>query len=426
MTHTIDSLRRRRLLQSAGAAAGLGLLPAIVRASEILPKKGRRVVVVGGGFGGTIAAKILRIADPKLEVVLVERDATYTACPTSNLVLAGTRRIEENQFGYQALTDKHGVIVVHDEVTAVDPGKKQLVLTKGTLSYDRLILSPGIDFTTEKIAGYGADTAQKIPHAWKAGAQTVLLRRQLEAMKDGGVVVVSIPTAPFRCPPGPYERICLIGEYLKAAKPKSKIIVLDGNPDIASKGALFRAAWSKHYAGLIDYRPGQSAVKVDAAAMAIGTEVDEVKADVLNLIPPQRAGSIAIAAGLADEGGRWCPVDPVSFLSTKAKDIHVIGDACIAAPMPKSGFSANSQAKVCALNLVAELNGEKPTDFSAANICYSFVSSREAISIAAVYKVEGGKIVAVPGAGGLSPEASKLEADYGRAWFANIIAEMKA
>ena len=425
MSQFIDSLQRRRVIQSLGAAAGFGMMPAIVRAAEIVPKKGRRVVVVGGGFGGTVAAKILRITDPTTEVVLVERDTTYTACPTSNLVLAGTRRIEENQFGYGNLSKKHGVIVVHDEVTAVDAGKKQLVLTKGTLSYDRLILSPGIDFVTDKIAGYGADTEQKMPHAWKAGAQTVLLRKQLEAMKDGGVVAISIPTAPYRCPPGPYERICLIAEYLKAAKPKSKIIVLDGNPDIAAKGKLFRAAWEKHYAGLIDYRPGQSAMKVDAAAMMIGSEVEDIKADVINLIPPQRAGQIAIAAGLADEGGRWCPVNPVSFASTKAENIHVLGDACVANPMPKSGFSANSQAKVCALNMVAEFNDEKPTDFSAANICYSFVTSNEAISVAAVYKVNDGKIAAVEGAGGLSPAASKLEADYGKAWFANILAEMK-
>lgn len=425
MTHTIDSLQRRRIIQSVGAAAGIGLLPGIVRAAELLPKKGRRVVVVGGGFGGTVAARILRTADPKLEVVLVERNTTFTACPTSNLVLAGTRKIEENQFGYQGLADRHGVVVIHDEVTAVDAGKKQLVLSKGTLSYDRLILSPGIDFVTDKIAGYGTATADTVPHAWKAGAQTLLLRKQLEAMPDGGVVVVSIPTAPYRCPPGPYERICMIGEYLKAAKPKSKIVVLDGNPDIASKGALFRAAWAKHYAGLIDYRPGQSAMKIDAAKLTISSEVEDIKGDVINLIPPQRAGQIAIAAGLADEGGRWCPVNPVNFASTKDENIHVIGDACIANPMPKSGFSANSQAKVCALNLVAELNGDKPTDFSAANICYSFVTSNEAISVAGVYKIDGGKIVAVPGAGGLSPAASKLEADYGRAWFANIMAEMK-
>lgn len=425
MIKHIESLQRRRIIQSLGAAAGFGLMPAIVRAAEIVPKKGRRVVVVGGGFGGTIAAKILRMSDPKTEVVLVERDSTYTACPTSNLVLAGSRKIEENQFGYKALADKHGVVVVHDEVTAIDADKKQVVLTKGTLSYDKLILSPGIDFATEKIAGYGGDTDQKIPHAWKAGAQTVLLRKQLEAMKDGGVVAISIPTAPYRCPPGPYERICMIGEYLKAAKPKSKIIVLDGNPDIAAKGKLFRAAWEKHYGGMIDYRPGQSAMKIDAAAMTIGTEVEDVKADVINLIPPQRAGKIAIATGLADEGGRWCAVNPTTFESKKAENIHVIGDACVANPMPKSGFSANSQAKVCALNLANTFNGDDPVDFSAANICYSFVTSNEAISVAAVYKIDDGKIVAVEGAGGLSPAASKLEADYGKAWFANIVAEMK-
>jgi len=263
-----------------------------------------------------------------------------------------------------------------------------------------------------------------MPHAYIAGEQTALLRKQLEAMKDGGTVVVAIPLSPFRCPPGPYERISQMASYFKKTKPKSRIIVLDANPDIVSKGALFKKGWEKHYKGMIDYRGGNKVVKVTPAAMTVHTEVEDIKADVINLIPPQKAGKIAEIAGVIGADKRWCPVDQLTFESKKVPGIHVIGDACIAGGMPKSGFSANSQAKICALNLVATMNGKKPIEPSAANVCYSFVTDKEAISIAAIYRLVEGVMTAVPNAGGVSPDLSELEGRYARAWLENIKSEM--
>lgn len=416
---------RRDALKILGAATLSSLAGTSQAAFDPLKAGGKRIVVLGGGLGGTIAAKTLRIADPSLEVVLIDRFARHTMCPGSNMVIGGTRTIEQNSFGYEQLVSKYGIHFIQDEITAIDGAKKLLVGKTGNLAYDRLIVSPGIDFRFDEIAGYDpGSTPQLMPHAWIGGEQTMLLRRQIEAMKDGGNVIVSIPLAPFRCPPGPYERISQMAWYFKQAKPKSKIIVLDANPDIASKGALFRKGWAKNYPGLIDYRASNKVVKVSPQTMTVHTEVEDLKADVINLIPPQKAGRIAEAAGLLGEDKRWCPVDPVTFESKKVPGIHVIGDSCIAGAMPKSGFSANSQAKICALNLVATLSGKKPVDPSAANICYSFITDREAISIAAVYRVTDGAYAAVAGAGGLSPDASELEGRYGRSWLENIRAEM--
>ena len=416
---------RRDTLKVLGAAT-LGSLAGHSHAAfDPLKAGGKRIVVLGGGFGGTIAAKALRIADPSLEVVLVDRNTRHAMCPGSNLVIAGTRTMDQNSFIYDQLVYKHGIRFIQDEVTAIDAAKKMLVGKTGSLAYDRLIVSPGIDFRFDEIAGYDpATTPLLMPHAWIAGEQTLLLKKQVEAMKDGGTVIVSIPLAPFRCPPGPYERISQMAWYLKKAKPKSKIIVLDANPDIASKGALFRKGWEKHYKGMIDYRASNKVVKVSPQTMTVHTEVEDLRADVINLIPPQKAGAIAEKAGLLGDDKRWCPVDPVTYESKKVPGIHVIGDSCIAGPMPKSGFSANSQAKICALNLVATLGGKKLIDPSASNICYSFITDREAISVAAVYRVTDGVITAVPGAGGLSPDASELEGRYGKSWLDNIRAEM--
>jgi sulfide dehydrogenase [flavocytochrome c] flavoprotein subunit len=423
----MPSQKRRSLIQSLGAGGALAALPHFARGAEPAAKSSRRVVVVGGGFGGTIAAKTLRFADPSLEITLVERNRLFTACPGSNLVLGGTRRIEANQFGYENLAAKHGIKVVHDEVSGLDAANKTLKLAAGTIAYDRLIVSPGIDFRFAELRGYDpVETPKVIPHAWKAGEQTLLLRRQLEAMADGGTVVINVPLPQFRCPPGPYERICQIAWYLKQAKPKSKIIVLDANPDILSKPALFRKAWAKHYPGMIDYRASQGVVGVTTATKTVHTETEDIRGDVVNLIPPQRAADFALAAGLVPAGQHWCPVDPTTYESKLLPGVHVIGDACDAAPMPKSGFSANTQAKVCGLNVAALLNDRKPIEPSTANVCYSFVSDREAVSIAAVYKAEDGKIVAVKGAGGLSPDLSETEAQFGRAWLANILAEMSS
>ena len=418
---------RRDTLKALGAVSLASVAGTSQAAFDPLKTNGKRVVIVGGGFGGTIAAKSLRIADPNLEIVLVDRNKSHVMCPGSNLVIGGLRTMEANTFSYEKLADKYKIKVIQDEVTSIDTAKKLVVGTTGGLAYDRLIVSPGIAFRFDEIAGYDpATTPQVMPHAWIAGEQTALLRKQVEAMKDGGTVIVSIPLAPFRCPPGPYERISVMASYLKKNKPKSKIIVLDGNPDIVSKGALFRKAWDKHYKGIVEYRASHKVVKVSPQTMTVHTEVEDIKGDVINLIPPQKAGKIAELAGLVGDDKRWCPVDHVTFESKKVPGVYVIGDASSAGAMPKSGFSANSQAKICALNLVASLNGKKPIDPSASNICYSFVTEKEAISIAAVYRVTDGAMTAVTGAGGLSADASELEGRYAISWLENIKAEMSS
>jgi sulfide dehydrogenase [flavocytochrome c] flavoprotein chain len=416
---------RRRFLSVAGLA--LAGLPFVARSAELLPKTGRRVVVIGGGFGGAIAAKHVRMEDPSIEVVLVERSNTYVACPFSNLVIGGSRDIQDNAITYDGLAARHGIQVLNEEVTAVDPGSKTVVTAAGTLRYDRLVVAPGIDFRYEEIEGSDpAATPRTMPHAWKAGEQTLLLRSQLEAMRNGGTVVIAIPLAPFRSPPGPYERACQIAWFLKARKPKSKIIVLDANPDIVAKGPLFRKAWKELYPGLVDYRPGSKVAKVNAATLTVDTGVESVKGEVINLIPPQKAGAIAHQAGLVGEDRKWCPVNQVSFESQRVPGIHVIGDACSAGAMPKSAFSANSQGKVAAINLVALMNGREPVAPAEINVCYSFVNEREAMAVSAVYRVLGDSTVAVPGAGGLSSEYSVLEGLHARSWMQNILEEMSS
>lgn len=423
----MSNMNRRSFIGLLGAAAGLGLAgaPAIVSAAELLPKKGRRVVVVGGGYGGTIAAKHIRLHDPSIEVVLIERNRSFVSCPFSNLVVGGFRDIRDNTIAYDKLAANHGIHVVYDEVAAIDTAARKVVVSGGSLGYDRLVLSPGIDFRFEEIEGYDpVETPKLIPHAWKAGEQTLLLRRQLVDLPKGGTVVMSIPLAPFRCPPGPYERISMMAWHLKHHNPGAKIIVLDANPDIVSKGALFRKAWEKHYRGMIDYRSGNRVLKVDGRKRSVDNGVEEIRGDLVNLVPPQKAGLVAHRAGVVGEDGKWCPVDPLSFESTLVKGVHVIGDACMAGAMPKSGYSANSQAKVCATNLVRLMNGQELVDPSHANVCYSYVTEREAISVAFVYKVEGGKTVAVPDSGGVSPDLSEEEAVYAQSWIRNILHEM--
>jgi sulfide dehydrogenase [flavocytochrome c] flavoprotein subunit len=422
-------MNRRGFIKLLGAATGVGLAgaPFISNANtaEIMPKKGRRVVVVGGGYGGSIVAKYIRMNDPSIEVVLIDRDKTYISCPFSNLVIGGSRKLEENMITHDGLASNHGVKLVYDEVTGIDTAAKKVVLSGGTMSYDRLVLSPGIDFRFEEIEGYDpVETPKIITHAWKAGEQTLLLRKQLENMTAGGTVVLSIPMTPFRCPPGPYERISQIAWYLKNHKPGSKIIALDANPDIVSKKGLFLKGWKKHYDGMIEYRPGNKVIKVDTKKLSVDTGVEEVAGAVVNLIPPQKAGLIAHAAGVVGDDKKWCPVEHYSFESTIVKDVHVIGDAAIAGKMPKSGYSANSQAKVCALNIVQKMNGKDMIDPSHVNVCYSFITDKEAISVAAVYKVAGGTTIAVPNAGGVSPDLSELEGTYARSWIKNILTEM--
>jgi sulfide dehydrogenase [flavocytochrome c] flavoprotein subunit len=388
---------------------------------------GRRVVVVGGGYGGTIAAKYIRMLDASIEVVLIEPNKQFISCPFSNLYIGGLLKdLTTLTIGYDKLAANHGIKMVYDLVTAIDPAKKTVTVSTGTIDYDRLVISPGVDFRAEELEGYNiATTPEIMPHAWKAGPQTILLRQQLEAMPNGGTVVLTVPVSPFRCPPGPYERTSMIAMYLKQYKPKSKIIVLDANPDIASKAGLFRKGWKKHYEGIIDYRKAQKVTAVDEKARSVFVEgIEEIKGDVVNVIPPQRAGNIAKVAGLIGPDKAWCPVNATTFESTLQKNIHVIGDACSAGAMPKSGYSANSEAKVCATNLVAMMNGKETTELSGINTCFSYLSAKEAVSVAAVYTVKDGAIIAVPNSGGVSPDLSELEAIYAESWLKNILTEM--
>jgi len=388
---------------------------------------GRRVVVVGGGYGGTIAAKYIRMMDKTIEVVLIEPNKQFVSCPFSNLYIGGLLPdLSTLTIGYEKLAANHGIKMLHDTVTAIDAVKKTVTVSTGTIDYDRLVLSPGIDFRTEEIEGYNLATTPLImPHAWKAGPQTILLRKQLEDMPNGGTVVLTIPLAPFRCPPGPYERTSMIAMYLKQHKPKSKIIVLDANPDIVSKAGLFKKGWKKHYEGIIQYRGAQKVTAVSEKARSVFIEgMEEVKGDVVNVIPPQRASRIASVAGLIGPDKNWCPINGTTFESTMQKNIHVIGDACNAGAMPKSGYSANSEAKTCATNVVALMNGKETTEMSGINTCYSYISAKEAVSVAGVYAVKDGSIISVPNSGGVSPDLTEVEAVYASSWLKNILIEM--
>ena len=412
---------RRHFLKLSAAA---GLAPAVVSA------QGRaKVVVIGGGFGGATAARTLKSLQPALDVTLVEPNPVYTSCPFSNAVLANLREIDRQQFGYDGIKSA-GVTVAQTSATAVDAEAKSVTLADGNrLSYDRLVMTPGIDFNWGAIAGYDEAAAQKMPHAWKAGDQTVLLRRQLQAMDDGGLVVMSAPANPFRCPPGPYERASLIAYWLKIWKPKSKLLLLDSK-DAFSKQRLFQNGWAELYPGMIEWVPlskGGKVTSVDPATLTLTTEFASHKAAVANVIPPQKAGAIAAQAGVADRTG-WCPVEPVAFESTLRPGIHVLGDAAIMGGMPKSAFAANAQAKVCAAALVRLLAGDKPQDPILINTCYSLMAADYGISIAGVYRPDKGQLTDIPGAGGSSPLVAVgglrgQEALYASSWFRTITAE---
>ena len=388
-----------------------------------------KIVVVGGGFGGATCARALHIADPGFDVTLVEPNPVFTACPFSNAVIAGLRDIEAQRFGFDAVRAE-GIAVAQDQAIAVDSQARRVTLRGGSvLDYDRLVLAPGIAIRWDALPGYDEAAAAVMPHAWLAGEQTLLLRRQLEAMADGGTVVISAPANPFRCPPGPYERASLIAHYLKQAKPRSKLIVLDAK-DGFSKQRLFQAAWQQLYPGLLEWvslSNGGKVSSVDAKTGTVVTDFASYKADVVNIIPPQRAGTVAGAAGAADRTG-WCPIDPVSFESRLLPNIHVIGDAAIAGAMPKSAFAANAQAKVCASAVAALLHDEPPQPPKLINTCYSLVAPEYGISIAGVYHSSGGQLAEVEGAGGVSPldappDFRALEASYAEAWFRTITAE---
>jgi sulfide dehydrogenase [flavocytochrome c] flavoprotein subunit len=421
-------ITRRGFIQTAGAATAAGMIgmPYIALGAS------KKVVVVGGGTAGATAAKYIRMADPSTDVTLIEANSNYYTCYMSNEVLGGDRSMDSIKFGYSGL-GKHGVKVVHAQVTGIDAKARVVKTSDGSsYSYDRCVVAPGIDFQWDKIEGYDAKVAEKIPHAWKAGPQTALLRNQLEAMKDGGVVVIAAPPNPFRCPPGPYERASQIAMYLKQHKPKSKVMIFDPKPNFSKQG-LFAGAWKKMYGyqsdnAMIEWH-GQDeeagVVKVNAASNSIVTAFgDEIKADVLNVIPAQKAGAIAFAAGLTNDGG-WCPVDLGTFESKIHPNIHVLGDASIATDMPKSGYSANSQAKVCAAAIVAMMNGQEPGTPSYVNTCYSIAGKDYAFSVAAVYRLteDRSKIASVSGGltpGDASPDVFKREVAYAHSWYNNI------
>ena len=391
----MTTLSRRQFLRTSGTGVGLGLLAAgglTGCATTIGPKTGRRVVVIGGGWGGATAAKYVRLADPSIEVVLLEPNKEFVSCPFSNLVLSGVKSIESMTFGYDGLR-RHGVKILHQAATAIEPDKKRVRVGDDSIEYDRLIVSPGIDFLWEQVEGLPA-AKDTVLHAWKAGPQTVALARQLQSMADGGVFVMSIPLMAYRCPPGPYERACQVAWYLKTNKPRAKLIVLDANKNIVSKTGLFQAAW-KAYPNL-EYRPANRVEKIDTSTREVTTEIgDRVKYDVINLIPPQRAGAIAVQADLVGADKRWCEVNHVTYESVKHKNIHVVGDATIGLPVPKSGTIANAMGKICANAVVHLLNGKEPPLMPPVNVCYSWVSDREAIAVINAYRIAQGKVVMI-------------------------------
>ena len=412
----------RRDFLKAGAAAAVAASFPLLPGCATTPS-GARVVVIGGGFGGATAAKYIRLWDPSIDVVLVEREPGFTSCPISNLVLAGYASMREISHGYDGLR-AHGVQVVQDEVVAVDAAKRTLRLARGgDLGYERLVVSPGIDFMYNEIQGYEpAMQAGGVLHAWKAGPQTEALRAQLEQMRDGGVYALSIPLAPYRCPPGPYERVSMVAAYFKQAKPRSKVLVLDANPDVTSKGGLFKRAWADLYKGLIEYRGNAKAIGVSPGAIRL--EVEDVKADVLNVVPPHRAGDIALKAGLITHNNRWCEVDWRSMESKKVPGIHVLGDATLSAPgMPKSGSMANNHGKIAAAAIVELLRGRAPEPQKIINTCYSFVSQKEAIRVSSVHQWDGKTLTPVKGAGGVSPARSEAEASFAWNWARTIWAD---
>jgi sulfide dehydrogenase [flavocytochrome c] flavoprotein subunit len=424
------SFNRRDVLKTAAAgvaaAAGAATFPMPALAQNADP----RVVVVGGGFAGATCARMLKRLDPRIAVTLVEANQTFTACPFSNEVIAGLRDLKEQQFGYNKIADDK-VVTAFDQASAVDTQGRMVTLAGGTrLPYDRLVLAPGIDLRWDSVPGYTEAAAERMPHAWKAGAQTLLLRRQLEAMPDGGLVIIAAPANPYRCPPGPYERASQIAYYLKTQRPKSKLIILDAK-DAFSKQRLFQNAWKELYPGLIEWvslSSGGKVSAVDAASMTVETDFAKYMPAVANIIPPQKAGRIAELAGVADRTG-WCPVEPFGFESTLQPNIHVIGDACIAGAMPKAGFAGNAQAKVCAAALVRLLAGQRPDEPRLINTCYTIVAPEYGITVAAVYRPVNGQLVEVQGAGGTSPvdapkSTREQEAKLADGWFKTITGEI--
>lgn len=427
------TLQRREVLQLLGAGS---VLSALGGCATIGAAPSGRVVVIGGGYAGATAAKYIRMwSEGKVDVTLIEPRERFVSCPMSNLIIGGSKSIDYITHPYDGLVKRHGVKLVRDTATTVDPDKRTVRTASGqTFPYDRLIVAPGIEFMWEQIPSMAKNPdagAQVAPHAWIAGPQTLLLRQQLEAMPDGGVAVIAIPKAPYRCPPGPYERACQIAFYFKAKKPKSKVLILDANEDIQSKKGLFTKVWNEDYKGLVEYRPNHVVTDIDLATRTLKFETaEDVKANVVNLIPNQRAGAIARAAGVVTANNRWCEVDFLSYESIKVKNVHVLGDAIQIAPgMPKSGHMANQQAKVCAAAVIALLSGSSVSSTPVVtNTCYSMTNDTDTVHVASVHQYDAAKktMLTVPGSGGLSPAPTALEGKYAFAWAQNIWADMLA
>ena len=422
--NTLKNFSRRQWLQRVGGTtlAGTVLLsvPSFARAAQ------PNVVVIGGGFGGATAARYIKRRYPQADVTLIEPSKHYYTCPFSNLYLAGLREFDELGHGFEDLKAQ-GIHVIHDLATVVDADKKQVQVGSSgqALSYDKLLLAPGVDIKWNALEGYDEAASLLAPHAWKAGPQTQLLKEQLEAMPDGGVFLMVAPENPFRCPPGPYERASMVAHYLKHNKPKSKILILDAKDNFSKQG-LFQQGWEQHYGDMIEWVPYSQdgkVIRVDAEKRQVETEFGEIhQADVLNVIPPQKAGAIAAAAGVTDASG-WVPVHTDTFESKLVPDIYVVGDATIASPMPKSGFSANAQAKVAAAAIVNSLLDQPTAEPYFANTCYSLIAPEHGISVANAYALEDQKLIET--SGGVSPidgDATfrQLEAEYGSAWYQAI------
>lgn len=416
---------RRHFIKAIGASGLLVSSYALLSACATNTKKSAKgtVVIIGGGYAGATAAKYVRLwSENNIDVVVIEKSIQFVSCPLSNLVLGGSKTINDLTFGYDLTKKNHGVQWINDEVTAIDAANKKISMKRGEISYDRLIIAPGIDFIYDSLPNLqSAEAQQAIPHAWKAGWQTVNLRSQLESMVNGGVFVMNVPKAPYRCPPGPYERACQVASYFKNHKPKSKVIVLDANPEITSKKGLFTKVFNEMYVGIIDYRPNNVVLDVDIKTKTVKTDFDTVSADVLNIIPPQRAGKPAQMAGLNNIDKSWCEVDFLTYESKLAPYIHVIGDS-VSAALPKSAHMATSQARVCASAIVELMQHRVPDQNPVfANTCYSYVDDKQAMHVANVYRYdESKKIMVSAEGGGVSLKPSELEGGYASAWATNI------
>lgn len=419
------AVKRRQLLKTALYGSVLLSAPLSLTTACSAARK-PKVVVVGGGFAGATAARYLAMWAADFDITLIEKNQQFISCPQSNLVLSGNRTLAQLTRDYAALRANSRIRFVGAEVTAIDVEKRQLWLNDDSrVDYDRLILAPGVDFIYDQLPFLAtAEAQQKVPHAWKAGPQTVLLAEQLQAMRKGGTVIMTIPAAPFRCPPGPYERACQIALFLKQHNPRGKLLILDANPEIISKQALFSTVWQQDYPGLIDYQPMNPVESVDLASLEVESFFDHYQADVLNVIPPQKAGVVAAMAGVINVDERWCGVDLLTYESTAVDHVHVIGDA-VAAKVPKSAHIANQQAKVCAAAVIALLRGELSEQqpvFS--NTCYSFVDGQRAGHVATVYRYDADSKDMLPHpSGGISVSASELEGRYAEGWAQNIWAD---